>query len=156
MPAKKVEPLKSFRFLVEVEGGQKKIVAAFSQFSGVKMQIETVPVRSGSERRGVLDCVPALTDFQDVTLSRGVIGDEDFLEWIYSVAPGPSAAPTGKHSCRTINVISLDDRGKPAITWSLLDAMPVAYELGGMDSSQSAVLSETLSFTIAGFKRVKH
>ena len=35
------EPFKAFRFLVEVENGGA-VVAAFSQFSGVKMEVETI------------------------------------------------------------------------------------------------------------------
>lgn len=38
--------------------------------------------------------------------------------------------------------------------WSLINAMPVSYTLAPMDSSQSAVLTETIEFSITGFKRV--
>lgn len=150
------EPLKAFRFLVEVESDGNKLVAAFSQFSGVKMQVDTVKARSGADPRGVMDSIPALTHFQNVTLTRGVIGDNQFLEWILAAAPGATEAPTGKNKYRTINIIALDDKGQRAITWSLFTALPVAYELGPMDSTQSAVLSEMIEFAIGGFKRVTH
>lgn len=155
MPGKS-DPLKSFRFLVEVESNGKRIVAAFSQFSGVKMQVEYAPVRPGSDYRGVVNGIPALTSFQNVTLTKGVIGDNEFLEWILSVAPGPTEAPTGRNTSRTLNIVALDDKGKRAVTWSLLGACPVAYELSPMDGAQSAVLSETIEFAIMGFKRETH
>jgi len=147
------EPLKTFRFLVEVEGDGDRIVAAFTRFSGVTMRVDTVKYRPGSEIRGVSDDIPARTSFENVTLTKGVIGDNEFLEWIQAVAPGATEAPTGKKSYRTINVVALDDKGNRAVTWSLLDAIPVVYELGQMDSSNSAVLSETIEFAIGGFKR---
>jgi phage tail-like protein len=147
------EPLKTFRFLVEVEGEGNKIVAAFSRFSGVKMKVDTVMYRPGSEIRGVADGIPALTSFENVTLTKGVIGDNEFLEWIQAVAPGTTEAPTGKDISRTISVVALDDKGRRAVTWFLLDAIPVVYELGEMDSTNSAVLSETIEFSIGGFRR---
>lgn len=45
------EPFRAFRFLVEVENSGV-VVAAFSQFSGVKMDVETLQVRSGNDGRG--------------------------------------------------------------------------------------------------------
>ena len=156
------EPLKTFRFLVTVEYDpiEKEdsgvIVAAFSRFSGIKMHTDTVRIRSGSERRGVIDTVPALTSFENVTLEKGVIGDDDFLKWILAVAPNSIAPPTGTLATRTINIEALDDKGDSVITWSLISAMPVAYELDGMDGTRSEVLCESIEFEIKGFKREKH
>jgi len=150
------EPLKSFRFLIEVEDGENKIVAAFFQFSGVKMHVDTVKVRTGADLRGVMQNIPALTHFQNVTLTRGVIGDSKFLEWILAAAPGATEAPTGKNKYRTINIIALGDKGQRTVTWSLFAALPVAYELGQMDSTQSTVLSEMIEFSISGFKQEIH
>lgn len=148
------EPFKSFRFLVEVEGGGKAVMAAFTQFSGVKMRVETVQARAGAENRGVKDNVPATTSFENVTFTKGVIGDNEFLDWILASAPGAANGPTGKNKYRTINVIALDEKGNRGVTWSLSNALPVAYELAPMDSSQSAVLSESIEFAITGFRRV--
>jgi phage tail-like protein len=155
MPSKS-DPLKSFRFLVEVEAGGKKTVAAFSRFSGVKMRLETVDVRTGAELRGVLDCVPALTSYENVTLTKGVIGDNEFLDWILAATPGITVSPTGKDLCRMISIVALDDTNKRAVTWTLADAMPVGYELNEMDASANLVLSESIEFTIAGFRRETH
>ena len=54
------EPFRAFRFLVEVENSGV-VVAAFSQFSGVKMDVETLQVRSGNDGRGVQETVPVLS-----------------------------------------------------------------------------------------------
>lgn len=155
MPAK-IDPLKSFRFLVEVEAEGKKIVAAFSQFSGVKMNLESVDVRVGSDYRGVMDSVPTLTRFDNITLTKGVIGDNEFLDWILAAMPDITAAPTGKQISRTLNIVAINDENKRAVTWVLADAAPIAYELSPMDSAQSAVLSESITFCIGGFTRVTH
>lgn len=147
------ELFKSFRFLVEVESGGV-VAAAFSQFSGVKVTVETVETRPGSDPRGVKETVPALTTFAPVTLTKGVIGDNDFIDWLLCAAAGPDEGPKGGDKLyRTINIIALDERGKRGVSWSLKNALPIGYELTPMDASRSEVLSESLTFAISGVKR---
>ena len=151
------EPLRNFRFLIDFESESgTKIAAAFTQFSGIKMQVEYADVRDGSNLRGVVDGVPALTSFENVQLTKGVIGEHEFFDWILAAAPGAINHPTGEDLSRTINIVALDDKGKRAITWSLYDAVPVSYQLSPMDSVQNAVLTETVEFSINGFTRETH
>ena len=119
------EPFKAFRFLVEVENGGV-VVAAFSQFSGVKMEVETIQARSGNDSRGVQEYVPVFTKFAPVTLTKGVVGDNDFLDWLFSAAAGAHTGPKGRGLYRTLNVVALDDRGNRGITWSLKTPCPSA------------------------------
>lgn len=146
------EPFKAFRFLVEVESGGA-VVAAFSQFSGVKMEVQTVQARSGNDNRGVQEYVPVLTSFAPVTLTKGVVGDNDFLDWLFAAAAGPESGPNGVGLRRTLNVVALDDKGNRGVTWSLKNALPIGYELTPMDGGRSEVLSESLTFAITGMER---
>jgi phage tail-like protein len=147
----------SFRYIIEIEkAGSAAVAAAFSSFSGVKMRVDTMKVRTGAEPRGVMDAYPVLTQFDNVTFTRGVVGDLSFLEWILSAAPDDSRAATGKSGAdkyRDISVSALNEAGKRAITWTLVRALPVAYELGEMQSTQSALLTESVEFMINGFRR---
>ena len=144
------EPLKAFRFLIEVDGDA---VGAFSQFSGIKMQVQTIEARSGSDARGVMDYIPVLTSYSPVTLTKGVIGDNAFMDWIFAASASTLTGPTGKSLYRTINVIALDDVGRRGVIWSLADAVPIGYELSPMDSSRSEVLTESVTFAIHGVER---
>jgi phage tail-like protein len=146
------DPLRAFRFLVEVENSGT-MSAAFAQFSGVKMEVQTIQARSGADFRGVAEYVPVLTKFAPVTLTKGVIGDNDFMDWLFAASASHSRGPTGTDLYRTINVIALDDEGNRGVTWSLRNAMPIGYELSPMDGSQSGVLSESLTFAITGMER---
>jgi phage tail-like protein len=147
------DPLGSFRFIVTVESVGAAVSAAFTQFSGINMQTETVKARTGSDPRGVLREFPALTTFQNVRFSKGVIGDSVFLDWILSAAPDIISAATGICMRRTINVTAVDISGRGVVRWTLYETLPVAYELSEMDGMNSAVLTETIVFSIAGFKR---
>ena len=147
---KYVDPLRSFRFLVEVDGDA---VGAFTQFSGIKMEVQTIHARSGNDLRGVQDIVPVMTHFEPVTLTKGVIGDNDFLNWIFAAAASTHTGPTGVNLFRTINVIALDDAGNRGVIWSLKDAMPIRYELSQMSGFSSEVLSESVTFAVHGMER---
>ena len=143
-------PLTSFRFLVEVDD---KEVGAFSQFSGIKMEVQTVRVRSGNDPRGVQDYIPVMSSYSPVTLTRGVVGSNDFMDWIFAAAASVHSGPSGSKLCRSITVVALDNRGSRAVEWTLKDAIPIGYELSTMDSSRSEVLTESVSFAIQGVER---
>ena len=146
------EPLKAFRFLVELEG-RRVVVAAFTGFSGIQMDVDTLQVRSGNDTRGVQEYVPTLTRFAPVTLTKGIVGDDEFLDWLFSVAAGPNSGPKLGISRRTLNVVALDDKGNRGVTWTLYNAMPIRYQLTPMDGGRSEVLSESLTFAITGVER---
>lgn len=157
MEIRKEDPFCSFRFKVEVEvENSGVVVAAFSQFSGVKMSVETLQVRSGNDDRGVQETVPVFTRFEPVTLTKGVVRDTDFLDWLFSAAAGPNVGPSGANLYRTLNIVALDDRGNRGVTWSLKNALPIGYELAPMDGGRSEVLSESLTFAIGGMERKAH
>ena len=143
-------PLTAFRFLVEVDG---KEVGAFTQFSGIKMEIQTIRVRGGSDSRGVQDYVPVMSSYAPVTLTRGVVGSNEFMDWIFSAAASMNSGPSGSNLRRTLDVVALDDAGHRSVTWTLKDAMPVGYELSPMDSSRSEVLTESVTFVFTGVER---
>ncbi len=146
------EPIQTFRFLIRV-GDSEEISAAFSQFSGVKMEVETIQSRDGNDNRGVKEYTPVFTNFAPVTLSKGVVGDNDFLDWLLSASAGVHTGPTGVSLRRTIDVITLNELGKPGVIWTLQGAMPIGYELAPLDGSRSEVLTESLTFAITGMKR---
>ena len=148
------EPFQSFRFLVEVENQKGAVVAAFSQFSGDNMTVETVQARDGGDNRGVQQVIPVLTRFEPVTLTKGVVGDNAFLDWLFSAAAGVSTGPRGGDELyRTLNVVALDARGERGVTWSLKNALPIGYSLTPMDGGRSEVLAESLTFAITGLER---
>lgn len=152
MPNVNKDPFRSFRFLIEMAYGSA-VVGAFSQFSGVKFEVEHIEARGGDDLRGVPEGISTLTKFSPVTLTKGVVGDEAFLDWLFSAASGMETGPVFGVGPRTINVVALDDRGERGMVWTLKDAYPIGYELSPMDSASSAVLTESITFSIRGVER---
>ena len=146
------DPMTAFRFLVRV-GDSEEISAAFSRFSGIRMQVETIQSRDGDDNRGVKEYTPVFTSYEPVTLSKGVVGDNELLDWMLAASAGMHSGPTGENLRRTITVIALDAKGEPNVGWVLQDAMPIGYELDPMDSSRSEVLTESITFAITGLER---
>ena len=152
MPILYPEPIQAFRFLIRVGDG-KEISAAFSRFSGIHMQVESFQFRSGDDSRGVKDYVPVFTSYAPVTLSKGVVGDNEFLEWMFAACADVHSGPTGNELRRTIDVVALDEKRVERATWTLQGAMPIGYQLSPMDSGRSEVLTESITFAITGVKR---
>ena len=146
------DPIQSSYFLIQV-GNSQGISAAFSRFSGVKMEVETIQGRSGNDSRGVKEYTPVFTSYAPVTLSKGVVGDTDFLKWVFSACAGEFTGPSAGNLRRTIDVIALDSSRNHRATWTLLGAMPIGYELSPMDGNRSEVLTENITFAITGVKR---
>ena len=144
------DPLKAFRFLVEIEG---EAVGAFSRFSGVRMEVKTIRARSGNDPRGVQEYIPVFTEYEPVTLTKGVFGNNGFMDWIFAAAASSLTGPTGSDLRRTIDVIAMDDAGRRGVIWTLTNAMPIRYELSAMDGSRSEVLTESVTFAIEGVER---
>lgn len=148
------EPFRSFRFLVEMEvSGKSTVVAGFSQFSGVSMRMDAIRARSCKDDRGVQDTIPVFTTYAPVTLSKGVVGDNEFTDWLFSVSAGLDSPAKGGDLYRTLVIVALDDRGKRGVEWTLKDAIPISYELAPMNGSSSEVLSESITFAISGVSR---
>ena len=117
------------------------------------MEVETLEGREGWDLRGVKISTPVLTRYEPVTLSKGVVGDCDFLDWIFAASAGDYTGPSGSSLRRTIDIITLNDLGQPGVTWTLSGAMPIGYEVPQLDGSRSEVLTESLTLSYTGMKR---
>lgn len=151
------DPFRSFRFRVRMGGsgymdGGATTVAAFSRCSGIRAVNRVLKMRSGVDARGVQGIIPTIVEYSNVTLSRGVVADNSFLDWVFDCMPGYESGPTNPQR-RTIDIVVLDETGKEAITWTLFGAYPVAYELTTLDASRDEVLMENLEFAYSGLKR---
>lgn len=151
------DPFRAFKFKVKVGGsGYLDIggstVGAFSRCSGIKATNHVLRVRTGADARGVQGIIPTTVEYSNLTLSRGVISSNEFLDWVFRCMPGYAVGPV-RANRRTVDIIVLDEKGNEGITWTLHGAYPVAYELAGLDAADDGVLVESLEFAYAGLTR---
>lgn len=151
------DPFRAFKFRVKMGGiGYMDIggstVAAFSQCSGIKATNHVLRVRTGADVRGVQGIVPAIVEYSNVTLTRGVISSNSFLDWVLNCMPGYAVGPI-MATRKTIDIVVLDEKGQESMTWTLHGAYPVSYELSGLDAADDGVLMESLEFAYVGLTR---
>lgn len=140
----------SFRFKVEIDG---LFSAAFSNVSGLGVRLDTVPYRVGTDKSTAPGSVPALSHIEHVTFSRGVVGDYDMIDWIWSVCGNSGNPPTGVSMRRNITITILRPDGTDGPKWFLNGALPVSYRLADLNSLNGEVLLETLEVDCASINR---
>lgn len=151
-------PFTAYNFLVyfsDATDDKKKLQGAFTNFSGIRMSNQIAQLRCGEDIRGVKDNYPGITEFEHAKLTKGVIGDSDFLDWLFGATlPDNTEGPKGEKLYRDIHVCSLLEYSmEPGMEWVLLNAIPVGYELHPMDASQNAYLSEEIEIAFTGVER---
>ena len=98
---KKIDPLMSFRFLVEIDG---ITTAHASEVTGLQIETETEPYEEG----GVNDFVhqlPKRTKYQHITLKRGITDRDELWGWYQEVISGKFKRKSGA-------IILMDATGK--------------------------------------------
>ena len=84
------DPYKTFRFRIKWDG---KYVAGISKVSGLTRTTEVVKHREGGSP-GIAYRSPGQTEYQAITLERGVTHDPDFEKWASLVWNKPNAVST--------------------------------------------------------------
>jgi phage tail-like protein len=130
------------RFYIEI--GQN-IVAAFSECSGVEIEIEKEVYMEG----GVNDqqrISLGQTKFSDITLKRGMTDDETFSQWLSEVFEQRSSKR------RNVNILTYNQAGKIVKSWNLIGAIPVGWKIPSLEADGNTVLVEELTLAFEGLK----
>lgn len=143
-------PYRVFRYKVEIGG---LMVGAFSEVSGLNLRVQVVEYRVGIAGRPTVQKIPGLTEFGNVTLRRGTLGDFDAMEWVYTVATRGERRPTGIKR-RNITITLLNDKGDDGPRWELLNAWPVTYEVSELVALSSEVVFESIELAHEGLTRL--
>jgi len=109
--AQRVDPYKTFRFLVEIDGITQ---AGFSDCSGFGSNVEVVEYREGGDSATVRK-LPGKVSYPDITLKWGVTDSRELYDW-------HRAAVNGEIQRKNGSVILQDDRGQEKTRWNFLNA----------------------------------
>jgi phage tail-like protein len=140
------DPYKNFKFKVKFLNA-KNYVAGISKVSGLKRKTEVVTHRVGGDPSTSRKS-PGRTEYEAVTLERGVTHDTEFEKWANKVwnfsAPNPSA-PAGQEvslkDFRKDLVLELfNEPGQPVIRY-------VIYRCWVSERDYSLTEPEEISFT---------
>lgn len=140
--AKKLEPLMSFRFLIEIEG---LATAHASEVTGLQIETETEPYEEG----GVNDFVhqlPKRTKYQHITLKRGITDRDELWGWYQEVISGKFRRKSGA-------IILMDFTGQEKWRWNFEKAYPVKWTGPDLKADSNSVAFETIELAHNGIKK---
>jgi phage tail-like protein len=117
------KPYSLFNFLVDIGGPAADSPAGgFQEVSGLAYEFTVAEYRAGNKKDNAPDKISGGYKVPDVTLKRGLMGDDTLYTWLEEVRSGKYDAP------RTVTIELLsEDRQTRAAVWKLVRARPLKY-----------------------------
>ncbi len=147
------DPYKNFKFRVKWDG---HYVAGISKVSALKRTTEIVRHREGGDPSSSRKS-PGRTEFDDITLERGVTHDTEFEKWankIWNYGSGLGAEVSLQDFRKDIIVDVYNEAGQLAISYKLYRCWPTEYQaLPELDANANAVAIQTLKLANEGWER---
>jgi phage tail-like protein len=139
--AKRVDPLATLRFHVEIQGIEE---AAFSECSGLQAETEVFPYEEGGLNSTVHQ-LPVRTKFSNVTLKRGIANSNELWDWYYKVI-------TGSVERKNVSLVLYSSDYSEVMRWNLANVFPVKWVGPNLVSSDNSVAVETLELAHEGIE----
>ncbi|TDC09523.1 phage tail protein [Streptomyces sp. 8K308] len=151
--AQRFDPYKNFKFLVVWDG---RVVAGISKISALKRTTEVVKHRNGGDPSSPRKS-PGRSEFEAVTLERGVTHDPEFDRWankVWQVGAGRGAEVSLRDFRKDLTIQVLNEAGQVAVVHKVYRAWPSEYQiLGEMDANANAVAIQSLKLECEGWER---
>lgn len=147
------DPYKNFKFRVKWDG---QYVAGLSKMTPLKRTTEVVKHREGGGPHNPHKA-PGRTDYDAITLSRGVTHDQAFEAWAnlaFLHGAGPGAEMKLKSFRKDVIIDVFNEAGQKAISYKVFRCWVSEYSaLPEMDANANAVAIETLKIECEGWER---
>jgi len=117
--AQRDNPYGAFNYMVKLgdQGGEDQIVGGFSDVDGLGNEVKYSEYRNGNEPENHVRKIANTNSTDDVTLTRGVIGELRLFEWL-------RLTREGTFDPRTVTITLLDEARAPVCSWVLRAAQP--------------------------------
>ncbi|QTA89108.1 phage tail protein [Desulfonema magnum] len=139
------DPYKTFRFKVEWDG---KTVAGVNSVSAMSHTTDVIEYRNGNEEP-FIKSAPGQTNYDPVTIERGLTNDKEFHEWAGTLDP---RAEYKDNFRKDIKIILCDVNGTEAITFKLSNCWISDYQaLSDLDADDNSIAIESITIEHEGF-----
>jgi len=119
-------------------------IKSITEVSGLKMEQDVIELKQnmGADGKYSIKKLPGRWKAAEITLTRGLTGDQSFEKWIKD-------SQFGKMSDARKNgfVIVFDYEGNPIKRYQLTNAWPKTLEIGSLKAGDTSVLTEKLTVT---------
>jgi phage tail-like protein len=147
------DPYKNFKFRVKWDS---KYVAGVSKMSALKRTTEVVKHREGGDPSSSRKS-PGRTEFEAITLERGVTHDPEFENWankVWSYGAGLSSEMSLKEFRKDIIIEVYNEAGQLALAYKVYRCWVSEYQaVPEMDANANAVAIQTLKLENEGWER---
>ncbi len=145
MPATRKDPLRGFRFLVEIDG---IVQAGFQEVTVPESAQDPIEYREGTDRPTVRK-IPGLIKYGNVVLKWGATDSLELSNWRKMVEDGKMG-----EARRSMAIIVLDEEGNEGARWVFNDAWPTKYDAPDLKGTGNDIAIETLEIAHEGMRRV--
>lgn len=151
--AQRFDPYKNFKFRVKWDG---RYVAGISKVGTLKRTTEVVKHRDGGDASSSRKS-PGRTEFEAITLERGVTHDLEFEKWankVWQVGAGLGAEISLKDFRKDILIEVYNESGQLALTYKLYRCWVSEFQaLPDLDANANAVAIEHIKLENEGWER---
>ena len=147
------EPYKNFKFRVKWDG---KYVAGISKISALKRTTEVVEHREGGDPSSPRKS-PGLTNYEPITLERGVTLDPEFEEWankVWRLGAGLGSEVSLKDFRKDIIIEFYNEAGQLVLAYKVYRCWVSEYQaLPDLDANSDAVALQHIKLENEGWER---
>jgi phage tail-like protein len=151
--ATRFDPYKTFKFRVRWDG---RYVAGVSKVGALKRTTEVVKHRAGGDPSSSRKSV-GRTEYEAVTLERGVTHDTEFEKWankVWNYGSGLGAESSLKDFRKDVIVEVYNEAGQLAIAYRLYRCWVSEYQaMPDLDANANAIAIQTLKLENEGWER---
>ncbi|WP_373524362.1 phage tail protein [Aquiflexum sp.] len=149
-------PPTAFYFEVAFLGnGNKKMDSSFQEVSGLKVTVETMEKREGGDNVFVHH-LPKSIKYDNLVLKRCLMKGSELEKWCRDAIENFKFKPLNI-SLRLLSskaaIIGSTKIVTPLAVWSIEQAYPISWELGGLGSTKNELAIETLTFKYRKFTK---
>ena len=151
--ASRFDPYKNFKFRVKWDG---RYVAGVCKVSALKRTTEVVKHREGGDPSSTRKS-PGRTEYEAITLERGVTHDPEFEKWankVWSFGSGLGAETSLKDFRKDLIIELYNEAGQLAMAYKVYRCWVSDYQAqADLDANANAVLIQSLKLENEGWER---
>lgn len=138
-------PPTAFYFSVKFTGFDN-MDSSFQEVSGLKVTIDTVPKKEGGDNNFVHH-LPTQPRYENLVLKRCLLYNSKLDKWCRN------AIENFKFDPKDIKLALLGANGGILASWTIIQAFPVSWELGNLNSTSNQLAIETLTLKYKLFRK---
>src|SRR5579871_4491110 len=151
--AYRYDPYKNFKFKIMWDG---QYVAGLSKVSALKRTTEVVKHREGGDPSSSRKS-PGRTEYEAITLERGVTHDKDFEQWankVWDFGAGLGAEVSLKDFRKDLTLEVYNEAGQLAIAYKIFRCWVSEFQaLPDLDANANAIAIQHLKLENEGWER---